>query len=191
MSSPSALPRVAGRRQTAAMTHTSSLSRFFKTDPTNTTLFLQRVVLGAVIAPHGAQKLLGWFGGYGFDGTMGFFTQTMHIPSPVALLVILGESIGALALIAGLGTRLTAFGIASILVGAVLTTHVQVGFFMNWFGAQSGEGYEFHLLGLALATPLVVRGGGRYALDNWLLARLSSKSSSAARCVEPVSAGAT
>lgn len=142
------------------------------------------------MAPHGAQKLLGWFGGYGFNGTMGFFTNTMHIPTPIALLVIVAESFGALALVAGLGTRLAAVGITSILLGAILTTHAQFGFFMNWFGAQSGEGFEFHLLGLALSVPLVVWGGGRFALDSWLLARLRGKSLSSTRSVRPAPASA-
>jgi len=147
---------------------------FFATDTKDTKLTVHRAVLGAVIFPHGAQKLLGWFGGYGFDGTMQFFTQTLHIPAPVALLVILGESLGALLLIAGLGTRLAALGIALTMLGAIVTSHGSVGFFMNWYGNQAGEGYEYHLLALALAVPLVIWGGGRYAVDSWLGARLSA-----------------
>src|SRR6187402_1193491 len=98
------------------------LQRFFNTNASKT-LCMQRALLGAVMFPHGAQKLLGWFGGYGFDGTMKFFTDTLHLPAPLALLIILGESIGALLLIAGLGTRVAAFGISAIMLGAVLTTH--------------------------------------------------------------------
>jgi putative oxidoreductase len=142
------------------------MHRFFRTDADDTTLLAQRLVLALVMFPHGAQKLFGWFGGPGFSGTMDFFTGTVHLPAPLALLVILGESLGALLLAAGLGTRLAAFGVAAIMAGAVLTTHLQFGFFMNWFGAQQGEGFEFHLLALALAVPLVVRGGGRHALDS-------------------------
>jgi len=136
------------------------LRRFFLTDSSRT-LLVQRVLLGGVMLPHGAQKLLGWFGGYGFSGTMNYFTGTLHIPSLLAFLVI------------GLGTRLAAFGAAATMIGAVLTTHLQVGFFMNWFGNQPGEGLEYHLLALALALPLVVRGGGAFALDRSLLARLT------------------
>jgi putative oxidoreductase len=147
------------------------MENLFKTDTQNSMLTVQRALLGAVMFPHGAQKLLGWFGGYGFDGTMKFFTDSLHLPAPVALLVILGESIGALLLILGLGTRVAAFGISAIMLGAVLTTHGRVGFFMNWFGNQPGEGYEFHLLALALSVPLVIAGGGRYALDSWVRAR--------------------
>lgn len=128
-------------------------------------LTIQRVMLGAVMLPHGAQKLLGWFGGGGFSATMAFFTETMHIPAPLALLVVLGESLGALALIAGAGTRIAALGISLVMVGAVLTTHLEHGFFMNWFGQQAGEGFEFHLLALALSVPLSVWGGGRFSLD--------------------------
>lgn len=145
--------------------------RFFETDHSKT-LFAQRVLLGAVMLPHGAQKLFGWFGGYGFDGTMGYFTGTLHIPTLLAFLVIMSEAIGSLVLLCGLGTRLAAFGVAATMLGAVLTTHAKVGFFMNWFGAQQGEGFEYHLLALALAVPLVVRGGGAWALDHVLLGTL-------------------
>jgi putative oxidoreductase len=150
------------------------MENLFKTDTQNSLLTVQRALLGAVMLPHGAQKVLGWFGGYGFEGTMTFFTDTMHLPAPVALLVILGESLGALLLIAGLGTRVAAFGISANMLGAVLTSHGSVGFFMNWFGNQPGEGYEYHLLALALSVPLVIAGGGRYALDSWVRARLQA-----------------
>jgi putative oxidoreductase len=149
-----------------------TMEHLLETDTSNWQLSVQRTLLGAVILPHGGQKLLGWFGGSGFDGTMKFFTDTLHVPAPLALLVILGESIGALLLIAGLGTRLAAFGISAIMLGAIITTHGSVGFFMNWFGNQSGEGYEYHLLALALSVPLLLAGGGRYALDSWLRQRL-------------------
>jgi putative oxidoreductase len=148
------------------------MEALLKTDRHNSLLTLQRALLGAVMFPHGAQKLLGWFGGYGFDGTMKFFTDTLHVPAPLALLVILAESLGSLLLIAGLGTRVAALGISAVMVGAVLTTHRHVGFFMNWFGNQSGEGYEYHLLALALSVSLLIAGGGRYALDSWLRAKL-------------------
>lgn len=146
--------------------------RFLDTGPSKT-LYLQRVVLGAVMLPHGAQKLLGWFGGYGFSGTMNYFTGSMHLPSALAFAVIASESFGSLGLLLGLGTRLAAFGAAATMVGAMLTTHLQVGFFMNWFGRQQGEGIEFHLLALGLALPLIVRGGGAFALDRRLSAALA------------------
>ena len=150
------------------------MNRFFQTDEQSWVLLVQRVVLALVMLPHGAQKLLGWFGGYGFSGTMGFFTETMHIPAPVALLVILGESIGAVMLALGLGTRLSALGISAIMAGAMLTSHAQHGFFMNWFGNQQGEGIEFHLLALALAVPLLIWGGGRYAMDSLVQRQLGA-----------------
>jgi putative oxidoreductase len=112
---------------------------FFETDDSWASLIV-RVTLGIVMLPHGAQKLLGWFGGNGFTGTMGFFTEQMSIPWIIAFLVIIGESFGALGLIAGFLTRLTAFGIALIMVGAIVLVHWPHGFFMNWFGRQSGEG---------------------------------------------------
>jgi len=146
------------------------MNRFLRTDP-SATLALQRVVLGLVILAHGLQKTAGWFGGYGFQGTMAFFTGTMGFPWIVALLVVLAESAGALGLVLGAGTRLGALGVALVMLGA-LTTHVPNGLFMNWFGAQAGEGYEFHLLALALAVPLALRGGGRWSLDAVLAARL-------------------
>jgi putative oxidoreductase len=148
------------------------LQRFLATDHSKT-LFAQRVLLGAVMLPHGAQKLLGWFGGHGgFSATMGYFTGTLHIPSVLALLVIMSEAFGSLLLLLGLGTRLSALGAAATMVGAVLMAHLNVGFFMNWFGDQQGEGYEYHLLALALAVPLIVRGGGAWALDHALHAEL-------------------
>ena len=143
------------------------MTRFFQTDRSATLLF-QRLVLALVILPHGAQKLLGWFGGFGFEGTMGFFTGTLGIPAVVAVLVILGESLGALGLAFGAFTRLSAFGIAATMVGAVLMAHAPNGFFMNWTGQQAGEGFEYHLLALALALPLIVRGCGLLAVDSWI-----------------------
>ncbi len=143
------------------------MSWLLQTDSSNAR-FGQRVVLAAVIFPHGAQKLLGWFGGYGFDGTMGFLTGQVGLPWIVALTVIIAESVGALALAAGFFSRIAALGIVSVMIGAVATSHLSHGFFMNWSGRQGGEGFEYHLLVLALALPVVVLGGGRYALDRVL-----------------------
>ena len=156
------------------MTREPSLFDRFVTTAPDPTLLFQRIVLGLVIVPHGAQKLLGWFGGYGFSGTMEFFTGTMHLPAPLAFLIILGESLGAIALVLGAGTRLAAFGIAAIMLGAIFTTHLGFGLFMNWFGAQKGEGFEYHLLALALALPLAIRGGGLFSIDRAIAERLES-----------------
>ena len=112
---------------------------------------IARLTLGLVMFPHGAQKALGWFGGYGFSGTMNFFTQQMHIPAPLAFLAIAAEFAGSIGLILGCFSRIAAFGIATNMVVAILTVHAANGFFMNWFGAQKGEGFEYHLLAIGLA----------------------------------------
>lgn len=143
------------------------IAKLLATDNSTTSL-IQRIVLGLVILPHGLQKTLGWFGGYGFTGTMGYLTGSLGVPAPLAVLVVAAETAGAIALVVGLATRLSAFGVAAVMTGAVLLTHLPNGFFMNWAGAQAGEGFEYHLLALALAIPLMVRGGGAASLDRWL-----------------------
>lgn len=134
---------------------------------------IARLALAGVFFPHGAQKVLGWFGGYGFSGTYGFFTQQMGIPAPFALAAILTEFLAPFALLLGLGSRAAALGIAAIMVVATLTVHLEHGFFMNWFGGQKGEGFEYHLLALALALVVVVKGGGLGSLDAKLAKRLA------------------
>jgi putative oxidoreductase len=129
------------------------------------TLTFMRLLLGIVFFPHGAQKLLGWFGGYGFSGTMGFFTAQMHIPAPLAFLAICAEFFGSLGLIFGFLTRIAALGVAINMLVAVLMVHGHISFFMNWTGAQKGEGFEYHLLALALAFSLIVRGAGAFSVD--------------------------
>jgi putative oxidoreductase len=124
-----------------------------------------RVVLGIVFFAHGAQKMLGWFGGSGFSGTMGFFANNLHIPAAFAFLAIAAEFFGGLGLIVGLLTRIAAFGIAVNMVVAILTVHLHFGFFMNWMGAQKGEGFEYHLLVLAMTLLLMIKGGGAASVD--------------------------
>lgn len=131
--------------------------------------FLLRITLGAVMFPHGAQKLLGWWGGNGFKASLGYFTGTIGLPAIAGVLIILAESVGALALIAGLGTRIWAAAFLVIMVGAIATVHGSNGFFMNWFGAQAGEGIEFNLLMIGIAVVLLLTGGGRFAVDSTLL----------------------
>jgi putative oxidoreductase len=126
-----------------------------------------RVVLGVVFFAHGAQKMLGWFGGYGFHGTMGFFTH-MGMPAPLALLIICTEFFGGLGLLVGLLTRIAALGVFGLMIGAIFMVHLQNGFFMNWMGTQKGEGFEFHLLVLAIAAALLLRGAGAFSLDRSL-----------------------
>lgn len=124
-----------------------------------------RATLAVTMFPHGAQKVLGWFGGHGWSGTMGFFTEQMGLPSPVAALTILIEFVGPLLLLAGLGTRAVALGFVAIMVGAIATVHGEHGFFMNWYGQQAGEGFEYHLLVIGAALGLLFAGGGRWSLD--------------------------
>lgn len=140
------------------------LTQLFAARPDWTGLII-RLVLGGVMWPHGAQKLLGWFGGFGFSGTMNFFTGTMHLPWLVGFLVIIIEFFGSLSLILGWASRLWAAALAVLVVGIVFTSHLEHGFFMNWFGAQKGEGYEYFLLLLGLALALIANGSGRYSVD--------------------------
>lgn len=145
----------------------------FATDQSVIT-FVLRLVLGLVIIPHGLQKLFGWFGGYGFKGTMGFLTGTMKLPYLIGVLVIAAESFGALGVIFGFATRLGALGILAVMIGAAVTSHLPNGFFMNWSGQQKGEGYEYHLLAGAIAIALILLGGGAFSVDAWLAGRLAS-----------------
>ena len=124
-----------------------------------------RVILGVVFFAHGAQKMLGWFGGYGFSATMGAFTHNMHIPAVFAFLAIAAEFFGGIGLILGLLTRIAAFGITVNMVVAILTVHLANGFFMNWSGAQKGEGFEYHLVVLAITVFLMIKGGGAASVD--------------------------
>jgi len=144
-----------------------------KTDDAWSSLIL-RIMMGIVMFPHGAQKLLGWFGGFGFSGTMGFFTDKMHIPAFIAFLVIIGESLGALALIAGFLTRFSAASLAIIMFGAIGLAHLPHGFFMNWYGNQAGEGYEYHLLVIAICTALTLTGGGKWSMDKMISEKVPS-----------------
>ena len=131
-------------------------------------LTIARLALGIVFFAHGAQKMLGWFGGYGFNGTMGFFTQQMHIPAVFAFLAICAEFFGGLGLIVGFLSRVAAFGILCNMLVAVATVHIHYGFFMNWTGQQKGEGFEFHILALALLLVVMVKGAGALSIDRAL-----------------------
>jgi len=148
------------------------LRKLISTDD-SAAITILRLVLGIVFFAHGAQKMLGWFGGYGFTGTMGFFTGAMHIPAAFAFLAIAAEFFGGLGLIFGFLTRIAAFGIAVNMLVAVKMVHAQFGFFMNWTGAQKGEGFEYHLLTLAIAIFLIVKGAGAFSIDRALSAKSS------------------
>jgi len=143
------------------------LSKLFKTD-SDYVLTIMRLLLGIIFFVHGAQKTLGWFGGHGFHGTMEFFTHQLNIPVVFAFLAICAEFLGGIGLILGCLTRIAALGIGFEMAVAVLMIHRQFGFFMNWSGAQKGEGYEYHLLVFAIATALLVKGGGALSLDRAL-----------------------
>lgn len=134
----------------------------------DTTLAICRLVLGLVFFMHGAQFTLGWFGGYGFTGTMHFFTTQVGIPAFFAALAILSQFLGGLGLIVGLLGRIAALGIAITMLVAVLKIHHAFGFFMNWSGTQKGEGYEYHLLVLALCLLIIVKGSGALSIDGVL-----------------------
>ncbi len=136
--------------------------------PNDFTLTLVRLVMGIVFFSHGAQKMLGWFGGYGFHGTMGFFTQQLGIPAPLAFLAICAEFFGGLGLIVGLLSRIAAFGIMVNMLVAIVTVHRFNGFFMNWTGQQKGEGFEYHLLALAVGLVVLIKGAGALSIDRAL-----------------------
>lgn len=130
-------------------------------------LTILRLVMGVVFFAHGAQKMLGWFGGSGFHATMGFFGH-VGLPAPVAFLVICTEFFGGLGLIVGLLTRIAALGIGVEMIVAIFMIHLQNGFFMNWQGTQKGEGFEYHLLAIAVAAALLLRGAGAFSADRAL-----------------------
>ncbi|HVU35778.1 MAG TPA: DoxX family protein [Opitutaceae bacterium] len=131
-------------------------------------MLIARLALGIVMFPHGAQKVLGWFGGYGFSGTMHFFTGAMHIPAVFAVLAILAEFLGSLGLIFGFLSRIAALGIATNMIVAVAMVHRANGFFINWAGNQKGEGYEYHILAIGLALIVLIYGAGKASVDRAL-----------------------
>jgi putative oxidoreductase len=140
--------------------------KLLATDEEVTSLIL-RLILGVVFVPHGMQKILG------FAGTMDFFTVKLGIPAIFAFLAIMAEFLGSWGLITGLLTRVAAFGITVNMIVAVYLLHWQHGFFMNWFGNQKGEGFEYHLLVIAIGIALMIRGGGKWSLDGLIAKRLT------------------
>lgn len=143
------------------------LKKLMRTDD-SVGMLLVRVFLGLVIFPHGAQKVFGWFGGHGFAWTMDFFTQRLHIPAPLVVLVIAAELLGALALILGFLGRIGAFGVLCVMLGAIFLVHLPQGFFMNWYGTQRGEGIEYHLLAIGMALAVMAQGSGRWSVDRMM-----------------------
>lgn len=158
------------------------MKKILSTNSANTTALIARLALGITVFPHGAQKLLGWFGGYGFEGTMGFLTGKAGLPYVVALLVILIEFFGSLLLIAGFATRLAALGILGNFIGVVVTSHSSNGFFMNWYAeAGKGEGIEYFILLFGLAVISLIAGGGRASVDALLTQNAVTKDRSGAK----------
>ena len=153
----------------STLSYRSPLSLLLATEG-STPLTVLRIALGLVMLPHGLQKTVGWFGGYGFEGTMTGFTG-MGIPAILAFLAIAAESAGALALIAGFTTRAAAFGMLSVMTVAAFM-HRANGFFMNWAGTQAGEGFEFHILAIAMALAVIIGGGGRFSVDRAIARRM-------------------
>jgi putative oxidoreductase len=143
------------------------IQKLYATDDSTASAIL-RLVLGVVFFAHGAQKMLGWFGGWGFSATMGFFTGMMHIPAALAFLAIAAEFFGGLGLILGLLTRVAALGIGVNMIVAIVAVHGRFGFFMNWAGTKKGEGFEYHLLALAMIVFLLIRGAGAFSIDRAL-----------------------
>lgn len=127
---------------------------------------LARIATAVILFPHGAQHVLGWFGGYGFQGTLGWMTNDLGFPAPLAVLALVTELLAPLALLAGIGGRVAALGLVGLMLGA-LSTHVPNGFFMNWFGSLPAgqEGFEYHLLAIALAGVVVIKGSGALSVD--------------------------
>ena len=126
---------------------------------------ITRLTLGLILFPHGAQKMLGMFGGYGFIGTINYFTGTLHLPWIIGFLVIIIEFVGALCFIIGFASRIWSSLTIILFIGIIFTSHLDNGFFMNWFGNQKGEGYEYHLLIIGLSVATLVNGSGKYSVD--------------------------
>ena len=145
--------------------------RLFQTHDDNA-MFVLRLFLGLVFFPHGMQKVFGWFGGPGFSASMDMFTAKAGFPAALAFLAIMAESLGAVGLIAGFFTRIAALGIGVNMIVCALGNHVKNGLFMNWMGTQKGEGFEYHLLVVAISAALIIRGGGKWSLDGLIERKL-------------------
>lgn len=150
------------------------LPKLFQTQDAWSLLVL-RVMLGIVIFAHGAQKVFGWFGGRGFEAAITGFTVNMHIPWIFALLAILAESLGPVGLFIGFLTRIAALGIFCEMIVAIWLVHWTFGFFINWWGKQKGEGFEYHLLVLAISFALLLAGGGKWSVDRAIAKHLRSE----------------
>lgn len=137
--------------------------------------FVTRVVLGLILLPHGLQKTFGLFGGYGFSGTMNYFTVSLHFPWLLGFLVILSEFAGALLLLLGLATRFWAVAIICLMIGTIVTVHRENGFFMNRSGTNAGEGFEYHIAIICLSLVLLLNGAGTFSIDKKMQKLLTGK----------------
>jgi len=146
------------------------LSKIIRTSD-DKVLTVLRLALAIVVITHGAQKIFGWFGGFGFAGTYGFLTQQMHIPAPLAILVFAAEFLAPIGLFIGFLSRIAAFGIAIDFAVALFMVHLPNGFFMNWTGKQKGEGIEFFILAIGIAIAIMIGGSGAWSVDRTLTTR--------------------
>lgn len=137
---------------------------------------IYRITLGLVLLPHGCQFLLGWFGGYGFTGSMSYLTQAAGLPWIIAFLVIFLQFFGSLFILAGFGSRLIAPAMIIMFIGMIVTSHLDHGFFMNWGGDQQGEGFEYHLLVIGLSLALLINGSGNFSIDKLITRPVLNKS---------------
>jgi len=141
---------------------TNPIIKLFRVSSQQADLIL-RIALGAVFFAHGAQKLLGWFGGYGWTGTVGFLNQALGIPTTLAGLAILTEFFGGIAIILGLLTRPAALGLAVTMLFAAFKVHLANGFFLDLKGPA--DGVEYVLVLFLLSLYFVVKGAGRISVD--------------------------
>lgn len=147
------------------------IKKLVKTDD-HAGLLILRITFAAVMLPHGLQKLLGWFGGTGLVKTINGFEAGLGLHPLLTVFVIVIETVGSLLLAAGIFTRKMALLMIAVMMGAVATVHHKFGFFMNWSGKQGGEGYEYHILAVAMMAVLVIYGGGKYSVDRFLSRKL-------------------
>lgn len=148
-------------------------NEIFGTNINSFSPLFMRITLGGVLFAHGAQKLLGCSGGFGFQGTMDFLTGTVGLPWIVGFFVIVIEFFGSVSLILGFGVRIWSIAMFFMTLGIIQTSHMQYGFFMNWLANQKGEGIEYFLLMLGLAASIAISGAGKFSIDEWILEKKS------------------
>jgi putative oxidoreductase len=149
--------------------------RKLRRTPNDPTLTLARIILAVIFFAHGSQKMFGFFGGRGVTGTIAIFQQTMGIPAPLTILAMTAEVFGAIGLFLGLFSRIAALGVLVVMIIAPFANHLYPNFFMNWTGRQTGEGFEYHLLAIALIVSVLVRGAGALSIDRLLTTTRTAK----------------